>query len=139
DFSNPSADFSAFKFAPGAGSSGTLSGTLTGTPNLAYVVEIFSNPSAPAAGHEQGKSFIQDVTVQTNSSGNGTFSVTEPPGVYTATATDPSGNTSEFSYATGSQVLPATQTAVSSSSNPSTLGQTVTFTAVVTAPSYSGT
>ena len=78
DSSNPSANFSPLTFTPGAGSNGTLAGTLTATPNEAYVVEIFSNPSAPAAGHEQGKTFVQKVTVQTDGSGNGTFSVTEP-------------------------------------------------------------
>ena len=65
-------------FTPGGGGSGTLSGTLAASANVTYVVEIFSNPSAPAAGQEQGKTFIQDVTVNTNGSGKGTFSVTEP-------------------------------------------------------------
>ena len=52
------------------------------------MVEIFSNPSAPVAGQEQGKTFVQDVTVNTDGTGNGTFSLTEPIGFYTATATD---------------------------------------------------
>ncbi len=76
-------------FTPGAGGTGTLSGTLTASPNLSYTIEIFSNPSAPAAGQEQGKTFVQDVTVNTDASGKGTFSVTLPNGFYTATATDP--------------------------------------------------
>ncbi len=33
-------------FTPGAGATGTLSGTLKASPNLAYTLEIFSNPSA---------------------------------------------------------------------------------------------
>ena len=78
-------------FTPDAGSTGTLSGTLKATPNAAYTIEIVSNPSAPLAGQEQGKTFIQDVTVDTDSSGMGTFSVTEPLDFYTATATDPLG------------------------------------------------
>jgi hypothetical protein len=126
-------------FTPGAGSTGTLSGTLKALPGVAYTIEIYSNPSALAAGQEQGKAFVQDVTVNTDGSGKGTFSVTEPIGFYSATAIDPSGNTSPFSNAVGSQALAATQTAVSSSSNPSTVGQPVTFTAVVTAPAYQGT
>ncbi len=76
-----------------------------------------------SAGNEQGKTFVQDVTVNTDSSGNGTFSVSEPIGFYTATAIDPSGNTSAFSNAVGSAALAASQTAVSSSANPSTVGQ----------------
>ena len=125
-------------FAPGA-VNGTLSGTLTGSPNLAYTIQIFSNTVAPAVGHEQGQTFVKELTVNTDGSGQGTFSVIEPDSFYTATATDPSGNTSAFAAATTAQALPATQTAVSSSSNPSTAGQSVTFTAVVTAPSYQGT
>jgi parallel beta-helix repeat protein len=126
-------------FAPGAGSSGTLSGTLKAASGVSYTIEIFSNPSALVSGQEQGKTFVQDVTVNTDGSGKGTFSVTEPVGFYAATAIDPSGNTSPFSNAVGSQGLAATQTTVSSSSNPSTVGQPVTFTAVVTAPGHQGT
>src|SRR5207248_2518760 len=90
-------------------------------------------------GSEQGKTFVEQVTVDTDSSGNGTFSVTDPIGFYTATAIDPTGNTSPFSNAVGSQALAASQTGVSSSANPSTAGQTVTFTAIVAAPAYQGT
>jgi hypothetical protein len=136
---NQSATPPVMTFTPGTGSTGTLSGTLTAGSKLAYVVEIFSNPSAPAAGLEQGKTFVKDVTVNTDGSGKGTFSVTVPMGYYTATATDPSGNTSAFSQSVGSVKLPATVVALTSSSNPSTVGQQVTFTAEVTATGYEGT
>jgi len=126
-------------FAPATGGTGTLSGTLTDSPNTAYVVEIFSNPSLPATGYEQGKTFVQDVTLKTDATGKGSFSLTEPNGLYTATATDPNGSTSEFSNAVGVLGLPATATTVLSSQNPSTVGQPVTFTAVVTASGYQGT
>src|SRR5262249_43832070 len=97
-----------------------------------------SNPTAPEPGKEQGKTFVQDLTVNTDGTGNGTFSVTEPVGYYTATATDPSGNTSVFSNSAGAPSLPASVTNVSSTLNPSTVGQAVTFTAVVTAPHSRG-
>jgi hypothetical protein len=127
-------------FTPGAGSSGTLSVKLTGAANTTYVVEVFSNASAPTTGHEQGQTFVKAVSVTTDSSGRGSFSMTEPTAYYTASATDPGGNTSQFSNATGSQLtLPASATVVSSSQNPSTVGQPVTFTAVVTAPGFQGT
>jgi CSLREA domain-containing protein len=119
-----------------------LSGTLIASPNLTYTVEIFSNTSAPAAGHEQGQKFVQDATVTTDASGKGTFSVNPLIDTYsyTATATDPAGNTSAFALATlATPTLPASVTAVSSSANPSTAGQSVTFTAVVTASGYLGT
>ena len=122
------------------GSTGTLYGTIAESPNASYTVEIFSNPTQPLAGQEQGKTFLEAVTVPTDGSGNGTFSLTEPAGVYyTADVTDPSSDTSNFSNAVGSAALAASQTAVSSSANPSTVGHLVTFTAVVTAPSYQGT
>jgi hypothetical protein len=126
-------------FTPGGGSTGSLSGTLTASPSQKYIIEIFSNPSAPAAGRVQGKTFVQDVTVYTDGFGEGTFSVTEPLGIYTATSTDDwlGGNTSAFSDGPGSPGLPATVTKLSSSLNPSTVvGQPVTFTAVVTAGGF---
>jgi Bacterial Ig-like domain (group 3) len=126
-------------FTPGSGNSGTLSGTLIGTPGASYVVEIFSNPTVPTVGKEQGKTFIQDVVVVPTDSGSGAFSLTLPVGIYTATATDAIGNTSAFSNAGGTQSLPASTTAVLSSLNPSTAGQQVTFTAVVTASGFAGT
>ncbi len=44
-------------FTPGAGSTGTLSGTLKASPNLAYTLEIFSNP----IGHVGRQRAGQDV------------------------------------------------------------------------------
>ena len=129
----------AMTFTPGSGSTGTLAGTLSGSPNTTYTVEIFSNPSVPSPGFDQGKTFIQDVSVTTDGTGNGNFSVTEPLGDYTATATDPNGNTSQFSAAAAPQPLATSSETLTSSVNPSTLGQSVTFTAVVSAPGYSGT
>jgi hypothetical protein len=126
-------------FTPGTGSAGTLSGTLTATPNTTYVVEVFSNPAAQAIGDVQGKIFVQDVIVKTDGTGKGTLLLTEPDAFYTATAADPNGNTSAFSNAAGVVGLEASTTTVSSSQNPSNVGQQVTFTAVVTAPGYQGT
>src|SRR5262249_52712215 len=95
----------AMTFTPGSGGNGTLDGTIKGSPNAAYLIEIFSNPTAPVPGREQGKTFVEDLTVHTDGTGNGTFSVTEPDGFYTATATDPSGNTSVYSNAAGVATL----------------------------------
>ncbi len=124
-------------FTPGSGNTGTLSGTLTGaTKNTSYDVEIFSNPTAQS---EEGETFVQEVTVTTDGTGHGAFSLSEATGFYTATATDPSGDTSDFSAVAATATLAASVTTLSSSANPSTSGQQVTFTAVVTAPAYQGT
>jgi hypothetical protein len=136
---NHSAKPPVLTWTPVTGETLTLDGTLTGSPNVSYTVEIFSNPSAPAAGHEQGETFIQDVTVKTDGSGKGSISLNEPDAFYTATATDPSGDTSGFSNAAGTSLQPATVTTVSASPNPSSLGEQVTFTAVVTPPGLQGT
>ena len=75
----------------------------------------------------------------TDGTGTGTFSLTLPQGIYTSTATNSAGSTSGFSSAVGTAPLPATTTVVTSSPNPSNVGQQVTFTAVVTASGFSGT
>ena len=135
---NHSAVPPALTFAAGAGS-GTLTITMNAAPNTAYIVEYFSNLTAPAPGHEQGQTFAGAVTITTDGSGQGTYSVIKPNSFYSAFATDPSGNTSAFVAATTAQALPTSQTSVSSTANPSTVGQSVTFTAVVSAPSFQGT
>jgi CSLREA domain-containing protein len=121
-------------FTPGTGGDGILSGTIVEAKNSSYVVEIFSNPTS--VGNE-GQSFVKELTVTTDGTGHGSFSLTEPAGFYTATTTDSLGNSSEYSAVAGT--VAASNTSVFSSANPSAPGQQVTFTAVVTAPSYQGT
>ncbi len=119
-------------FTPTGGGFGTLKATYTGgPPNQNITVELFSNPTVPAPGHEQGKTFVDSIVVTTDGSGNGSTSVNEPDFIYTATGTDSNG-TSQFSTPAnpGQQ---ATTTTVTSSLNPSTFGQSVTFKAVVAA------
>ncbi len=118
-------------FTPTGGGFGTLKATYTGgPPNQDIFVELFSNPTVPAPGHEQGKTFVDSILVMTDGSGNGSTSVNEPVFIYTATGTGTDG-TSQFSTPAnpGQQ---ATTTTVTSSLNPSTFGQSVTFKAVVT-------
>jgi Bacterial Ig-like domain (group 3) len=125
-------------FAPGAGNSGTLSGTINFPQfkNTTIDIEIFSNPTAQAT---EGQTYVDDVKVTTDGTGQGSFSLSEPTGFYTATATDPSGDTSDFSAVAETVTLADTVTTVTSSANPSTSGQKVTFTAAVTAPASQGT
>ena len=80
------------------GSTTTIAGKLNSQPNKTFEVEFFSNP----AGTDEGKAFIGHKSVTTNGSGNVTFTFKSAQKVakgktVTATATDPSGNTSEFS------------------------------------------
>ena len=78
----------------------TIKGSLNSTPNKTFLVQFFSNP----AGTDEGKTFIGQKSVTTDSSGNVSFIFTPPQKVgagrtVTATATSPGGNTSEFSAA----------------------------------------
>jgi hypothetical protein len=74
-------------------------------------VEFFASDAPDPSGFGEGQSFLGFTTVMTDGNGNSGFTVTLPVGahsgqVITATATDPAGNTSEFSHvATGPTVL----------------------------------
>jgi hypothetical protein len=79
-----------------------VSGMLTSNSNVTYRIEFFANPSAP--GNVQGKTFLGAINVTTGGGGTASFSAglasTVPVGqLITATATDPTGNTSPFSTA----------------------------------------
>jgi hypothetical protein len=92
---------------------GTLGGSL---PNSLYRIEFFGSASVDASGHGQGQDYLGFVAVRTDNSGNAAFSFnvvgpTNFPFIST-TATDPNGNTSEFSDAPLSVTLtmgPATE------------------------------
>jgi T5SS/PEP-CTERM-associated repeat protein len=79
----------------------TLSGTLNSGTNAGYRLEFFSNPSCDESGNGEGQTFLGFTNVTTDGSGNANFALTlaNPSGgaVFTATATDTNGNTSEFS------------------------------------------
>jgi hypothetical protein len=86
------------------GSSTTIQGTLNSTRNTTFTLEFFSNTACDPSGFGEGETFLGSTMVTTNGSGDAsftvTFSATVPDGhCITATATDPVGNTSEFSAA----------------------------------------
>ncbi len=80
----------------------TITGSLYANPNTTYRIEFFSNPTADPSGYGQGKTFLMATYVTTDFSGEADFDLDTPSGLpigqfITATATDPAGNTSEFS------------------------------------------
>jgi hypothetical protein len=85
------------------GSTVTINGTYNGAANTSYAVEFFDDAQSDASGYGQGQVYLGTTNVTTDANGNATFSVTfaVPAGWagphVSATATDPSGNTSEFS------------------------------------------
>lgn len=89
--------------SPRGPSFATIAGTLNSTPNSTFRLEFFISAAAGPSGFGQGEVFIGAASVTTDGSGNGSYNVgfEVDPGrpVYSATATDSSGNTSEFSPA----------------------------------------
>ncbi len=83
-------------------SDNTISATLNSSVSQTYRIEFFSNP-ANATNAASGQSYLGFVNATTDASGNAIFTFTAPISVagqfVTATATDASGNTSEFSGA----------------------------------------
>ena len=90
----------------------TITGTLNSTPNTTFIVDFYANAVCDASGNGEGaKPFaLNPAPVITDANGNATFNVIVPTSlptgrVLTATATDPSGNTSEFSPCHSTQTL----------------------------------
>ncbi len=88
-----------------AGGSGThVVGVLNSTASTTFDLDFYSNPACANRPQEflEGEDYIGSTQVTTDGSGNASFDVTLPATVevgarITATATDPNGNTSEFS------------------------------------------
>ncbi|HWB13177.1 MAG TPA: PKD domain-containing protein [Pirellulales bacterium] len=85
----------------------TIVGTLHAAPNTTYVVDFYANPAADPSGYGQGESYLGSITLGTDSNGAGSFNDAilydgtalangGKQQVFSATATDPAGNTSQF-------------------------------------------
>ena len=81
-------------------------GTFNSLPNATYTLDFYDSPAPDPTGFGQGKTWLGSATVITDSSGNVRFDVSvignngfsaNVGDSITATATDSSGNTSEFS------------------------------------------
>ncbi len=79
-------------------------GTLDSTPSTSYEIDFFANPACAGRPHdfEEGLIYIGSSNQATDGAGHVAFDVTLPYTIeagqlVTATATDPSGNTSELS------------------------------------------
>lgn len=85
-----------------AGGQTTITGTINTNANQIITLDFYSNGQCSVSGNGEGETPLGASTVQTDASGNGTFTATfattlAAGSVVTATATDPFGNTSEFS------------------------------------------
>lgn len=85
-----------------AAGNATIKGILKSTPNTVFHLEFFSNTACDPSGFGEGEAKqVHFDAVTTDAEGNGPFTVQMADlavgDVLTATATDPAGNTSEFS------------------------------------------
>jgi hypothetical protein len=97
-------NFPVLASAVSSGGQTTITGTLKSAPGLIYRIEFFASNPDPLGAVPEGQQFLGFVNATTDGSGNASFSVVLNVGVtngrfVTATATDPVGNTSEFSAA----------------------------------------
>ncbi len=81
-----------------------ITGILNSTASTTFDLDFYSNPACANRPQEfvEGQEYIGSKQVTTNGSGDASFDITlpvnvEPGARITATATDPDGNTSEFS------------------------------------------
>jgi parallel beta-helix repeat protein len=87
----------------GAGSA-NFAGSLNSAASTTYRIEFFASTAADATGYGEGERYLGFTNVTTNGSGSAIIGVTLAASLaagefVTATATDPSNNTSEFSAA----------------------------------------
>lgn len=87
-----------------SGNATFVQGTFNSAPNTTFTIQFFSSLDLHASGFGQGRQWLGTSTLTTDASGNATFALNVPVAVpagqfVTATATDPTGNTSEFSNA----------------------------------------
>jgi hypothetical protein len=91
--------------AVASGGEVTVTGSLNSRPRKSFKIQFFSSPAADPSGFGEGKTFLGETTVKTNTKGKRSFTVvlTAPPAgeaQITSTATNlKTGDTSEFSQA----------------------------------------
>ena len=77
-------------------------GSLQSEPGKSYTIDIYASDGCDASGHGEGKTYVGSIPVTTSAAGRAAFTrrfvASVPVGqAITATATGPSGSTSEFS------------------------------------------
>ncbi len=88
--------------AVSAGATTRVVGTLNSTANTTFTLDFYANTTADPSGFGEGERYLGSAVVLTDAGGNVSFDITLAAAstsgeVITATATDPGGNTSEFS------------------------------------------
>ena len=120
------------------GANTTVNGTLNSTADTTFRLEFFADTvTCSASTYPQGKRFLGSTNLSTDSAGNATFAITLPVATsvdesITVTATDPSGNTSEFSICPAENPVTPTPTETTTATETPTATFTPTDTATST-------
>ena len=98
-------NFPVLQTVSNSGGMTTITGRLNSAASTTYRIEFFANDAIDASSYGEGQTFLGFQNVPTNAGGNANFTVMVPQIAVgqrvTSTATDPNGNTSEFSGAIG--------------------------------------
>jgi hypothetical protein len=109
-------NFPVLAAATSNGVSTGVRGSLNSSPGTVFTIEFFASPVCDGSGNGEGQTFLGATAVTTDGSGNAVIDVSLPASsfgqVLTATATDPTGNTSEFSTCVAVMGLPSPSTPV---------------------------
>jgi hypothetical protein len=97
-----------------AGNPNTINGTLNSAPSTSFTIDFYTNTSCDSSGNGEGTVYLATTNVITAGDGNATINFvlgsSLPAGtIVTATATDPAGNTSEFSPCVSGAVVSLSQ------------------------------
>ena len=99
-----------------SGGTTTVMGTLGSNPNTTYTLDFYTLSSTNASGYGEGRYVLGSNSLVIGASGSANFTFTFPTAAggaqfVTATATDPAGNTSEFSQEFGTDITPTARIA----------------------------
>jgi hypothetical protein len=108
----------------------TISGSLNAAADTTFTIQFFANGSADPSGHGQGQNLVGSISETTDSNGNLSFAATIPVSLtagqfISATATDPAGNTSEFSQDVAVTSAASAVRGLSAASNASGIDQAI--------------
>jgi len=102
---NNQQNFPVISSAANTSSNTIVQGALNSAANTTFLIELFSNNTADPGGFGEGQTFLGRAAVTTAADGTIAFTTAFTPSIplgrlITGTATDPAGNTSQFSAAT---------------------------------------
>jgi hypothetical protein len=138
DFDAGPNGFQNYPVLHGISNSNVLSGTLNSSANTAYYIDIYRTDNCDLSGHGEGQEHVHWDSYLTGMNGRVNFNLDASfwsisPGDYlTALATDPDGNTSEFSACLVVPEAPTTPTPTATATSTPTATPTATATSTPT-------